>query len=147
MKYVVELSPEQVAVLRRACEILARLHMSQFDMVFDEAMLREPAYSRNKEHYGSEVYNMWNEVRDRLDEIKVLLTPDIPRGAYYGIHSSEISDVARVAYDIQQVLRHCQSWEEHPLEKGEFQTVSYDTPYRTSTKQQLAKIRVEKDKD
>jgi len=147
MKYVLELSPEQVAVLSRACEILARLHMSQFDMVFDEVLMREPAYSRNREHYGSEVYNMWNEVRDRMDEVKALLTPDIPRGAYYGIHSPEISDVARVAYDLQQVLRYCQSWEERPLEKGEFQTVNYATPHKTSKEQQLAKIRVEKDED
>jgi len=58
----------------------------------------------------------------------------------YGIHSLEVHDNARVAYDIQQVLRNWLAWKRHKSGSfGGIMGVSYDKPYQTS-KLELPKI-------
>jgi hypothetical protein len=63
-------------------------------------------------------------------------------GASFGIYAPEIPDRARQAYDLLQVLRHAVSWHLNPDPKG-LSTVDFDTPRRTSEKEELATCKVE----
>lgn len=63
------------------------------------------------------------------NQIKGMLTGMASPGASYGIHSKEIPDGARIAWDIQQVIRHQLAWDRHP-EGG--MGVSFDKPMQSS---------------
>lgn len=142
--YTLELSSRQVQTLRRACEILSRLHMLQFDMVFDEVMFSTECYERMKKYYP-DTMTVTGLIRNCGDFLKKLLAPELHTNAYYGIRNDNTPDDTEIAYDIQQVLRHCQSWEESPPEEGDtsFRGVSYDCPMKFS-KEPLPKISVKK---
>jgi hypothetical protein len=49
-------------------------------------------------------------------------------GGSYGIHSANVHDVFRQAYDIRQVIRHRLAWDRTP--SGDF-GVDFDTPQQT----------------
>jgi len=76
-------------------------------------------------------YKVANFARDLLNVVRALVT-GFPAGASYGIHSPEVDDRARQAYDIQQVIRHRLAWDRNP--EGGI-TVNFDSPMRTSTEQ------------
>jgi len=63
--------------------------------------------------------------------------PDLKYNESYGIRSQEVSDNARVAYDILQVIRHNLAWKKKP--KGGF-GVSFDKPLKTSSEIELPTI-------
>ena len=144
--YTLELTSRQVSTLRRACEILSRLHMLQFDMVLEEVMYSKQCYDRIKKHHGTDgMHSIFRLIKDTGNFLKSLLSPDLDRNAYYGIRNENTSEDTEIAYDIQQVLRHCQSWEEVPPEKDYkgFLGVSYDSPMKFGT-EPLPKISVKK---
>jgi hypothetical protein len=58
-------------------------------------------------------------------------------GHSYGIHSEKVSDNARVAFDLIQVIRNKIAWINNP--KGDF-FVDFDTPYKTSKEEDLATV-------
>jgi hypothetical protein len=58
-------------------------------------------------------------------------------GGYYGITSEKISDVFRVAWDLQQVIRYRLAWDRKP--EGGIQ-VHFDDPIKTSS-EELAVIK------
>jgi hypothetical protein len=125
MKYTLELSRTQCQVLVSALDNFSRLGMGQFYTVVSEHIPR---------NFRS--INM-QEVNDMCDKLKLAVHSGLDTNAYHGIHSGEISDYYRVAWDLHQVIRHRISWDEHP-EGG--MTVNFDTPMRSSEKEELAKI-------
>ena len=145
-KYVVELSSKQVEVLRRACDMLSRIHSSQFDIVFDELLFSAPFMARTKKRLGKDYSYIYQDLRDALGSLKAMLFPELDRNASYGLMSDEIPQDAKTAYDLKTVLGYHQSWAENPLKPGDFPTVSYDTPLHIG-KEPLAKVEVIKDKD
>jgi len=148
MEYTLVLNSKQVAVLRRACEILSRLHMLQFDIVLEEVLFSKEIYDRRKEMYGDESYEKDRQVKEIAEYLKQLLAPELHPNAYYGIGSDKISGDSSIAYDLQQVLRHCQSWVEFPPDKDRkgFLGVSYDTPMKFGS-EPLARITVDKERE
>lgn len=80
-------------------------------------------------NYPNEWMEQFNEVREILDEIKFNLI-GMPPNASYGIHSPEIPDEIRMAYDIQQVIRHRLAWDQEP--NGGI-TIDFDKPMQCST--------------
>jgi hypothetical protein len=144
-EYTIKLNSKQVEVLRRACEVLARVHMCQFDIVIDEVMLNSKNYNKRKEILKDDFYCKNEEIRDLAKQLKVLLEPELPGSCYHGIGSKEISDHAAIAYDIQQVLRHTQSWKEYPPETTKcFLPITYDMPLAFS-KEPLPKIEIDEE--
>ena len=68
--------------------------------------------------------------RKLLDEAKKVITGH-DSNASFGIHSTEVSDKARIAYDIQQVIRH-QLWKDESHKGFQGGVWSY-SPHQTST--------------
>ena len=129
MKYMLEIDSTQASVLINALDLYSRIHIGQFTEI-----LKPFRFSKKVEIKDVRA------AEHMLDAVKFLLT-GFEYGVSYGIHSEEVSDDARVAYDLQQVIRNVQSHTERPLKKGDWRGVNYDTPFTSSTTHpELAKM-------
>lgn len=117
-KYVLEATREQMVVIKKALDLFSRIHMGQ---------LCEAQYFGRKRTAQEQEY-----LRKVLDAAKVIHT-GMESNAYFGIHQREIPDEARVAWDIQQVIRHKLAWDS---ESGDniktWKNVDYNEPMRSS---------------
>ncbi len=108
------LTEEQADILLMALDTYSRLKMGQFNAVSDLF----PARDFDRKAAAAALLAARQTVMPELD----------PRG-YHGIESREVRDRARIAFDVEQVLRHALSWHRHP--EGGI-TVNFDKPYWTS---------------
>lgn len=116
------LTEEQADTLLMALDTYSRLKMGQFNAVTDLFPARD--FDRGK-------------AAEALRVARQAVMPELDPRGYYGIRNLEAGEQARVAFDIQQVLRHALAWHRHPA--GGI-GVCYDDPYQTS---QAPLIRVE----
>lgn len=117
-------------VIRRALDFYGRVGLGQFREVL---RVPNPRTFDVTAHQQAEVL---------LDVVRRLTMSDLTEGnSYHGIRSEKISDDFRVAYDVQQVIRHRLAWDRNP--KGDFM-VDFDEPYRTSESVPLVRISEEK---
>ena len=114
MKYgLCQLNSEHCQVLMKALDLYSRLLIGQFDMLKDTV-------------------TDWKKWSPKANELIEQLKQEVygfSSGASYGIHSPEVDDDARVAWDVQQVLRNRLAWDRNP--KGGMQ-VSFDSPMKSS---------------
>jgi hypothetical protein len=108
------LTEEQADILLMSLETYSRLKMGQFNAVTDLFPARD--FDRGK-------------AAAALQEARQTVMPELDPRGYYGIRNLEAGEQARVAFDIQQVLRHALAWHWHP--EGGI-GVCYDEPYKTS---------------
>lgn len=126
MKVTLELSEKQAGIVEEALEFYSRIHMGQFE---------ELGNFFHKRNYNRD------EFRHLTDQLRRCVFPELQRNAYYGIcDKKHLSDNARIAWDIQQVIRHGVSWKRYP--NGGI-TVNFDPPMRTSESEGLPKVVVE----
>lgn len=118
--YLLTCSEKQARVLWEALELYSRLRLGQFDRVLDLFPRGDHA----------------EEARHMLDEAARLVT-GYTRGA--SIHNSRVPDEARIAYDLEQVVRHRLFWDRHRAGVAPM-SVHADTPRRSSTTEALATI-------
>lgn len=122
-RYQLTISEEQANIICRALEFYERVGgLGQFEVVVEPWFLRCETAALE-------------EARRHLDRAKFHLT-GFGYGASYGIYSEEVPDEHRVAYDLQQVIRHRLAWDRTP-EGG--MGVWFDKPHQTS-QVPLAKI-------
>ena len=119
------LTEEQAYTLWEALETYNRLMMGQFNAVTGLF----PARKFDRKAAAAALLEARQTVMPELD----------PRG-YHGIESREVPDRARIAFDVEQVLRHALSWHRHP--EGGI-GVCYDKPYRTS-REPLIRVEIQK---
>ena len=144
-KYLLELDDAQADVLILALDAFSRLHMGQMGTVIDDISLHHDNRFRNEDSPPkiTEEYFAW---RDRLKEIAAYLGKVftfMPENASFGIRSPEIPDLARVAWDVHQVIRHKVSWTRCP--EGRPWSCHFDDPWVTSSKVELAKCEVKQE--
>ena len=138
MKYNLKISERQAKTLIKALDLYSRIHALQIEEI---AVLLRWNLS-NHDTSGNEIpFENIHELEDRIRALKTELL-NTPGSAHHGIRSPKISDDARTAYDIQQVIRH-QLWKDDP-ERQEY-CVDSNEPWRSSEKEELAEIE-EKDK-
>lgn len=133
---VITLEGESSYVLTRALDFFSRMGLGQ---------LREIGWIVR--WYFDSLKKMSYEEFDGVDEMlnyaKALLT-GFPSNASWGIYCPEIHDDFRVAWDLQQVVRHRVSWDAvgNPPRRQwpEMMGVNYDTPMHSSEQSELAKI-------
>ena len=116
----IELSDKQADVLVAALDLYSRIHLGQFEEVANIARMHDIS-KLDKD------YDAHNDFEDAIREAKTILGFD--RNASYGIFNERVNDIARVAWDMQQVIRHHLAWKRNP--EGGF-TVNFDTPHRSS---------------
>ena len=126
--YKCEFSPEQVRVILQALDIYSRIGAGQLDPI---ACL----------FIGEKRVDL-EKLRESLIGAETAIT-GLPPHAYFGISCKEVPERYKVAYDMQQVIRHSQAWHENPT--GSF-TVNFDEPRKYATHELMKKpVVVEKD--
>ena len=114
MKVVLTLNESQADVLIDALDFYSRILMGQIG----EITTIFP--------YGSITRNA--RVDSLISMLKREMFPELEDGSYFAAHEPRVGN-GRVAYDIQQVLRHAIAWEHHP--SGGIQVI-FDNPLRCS---------------
>ncbi|MFA5407736.1 MAG: hypothetical protein WC343_03090 [Bacilli bacterium] len=93
------LTEEQADTLLAALDIYSRLKMGQFSAVTDLFPAR---------HFDR------TAAAAALKEARQAVMPELDPRGYYGIRNLEAGEQARVAFDVQQVLRHALAWHRYP---------------------------------
>lgn len=119
-KYLLEIDEEQAKVLVRACDLLSRVHGGQLDTIV-HVLLTGGGCANGGCTIDHLTPIQINTLQDTLGSLRPLL----PQQA---IMSPKISDEARTAYDLQQVIRHRLAWDNNP-DGGA--TVDFNTPMQT----------------
>lgn len=115
-RYVLTLSPEQALVVEQALELLARLHIGQFERITEQLLdVRRDAddYCKRRE--------MANDLL-RLAAIEIF-----GRSAYNGPDIKERGEIHERAWLIYSTLRYTRSWHDNP-EGAKTWSVCYDDP-------------------
>lgn len=111
-RYVITLTPEQEIIAEQALELLARLHIGQFERIAE--LFCDP---RDKDYCKRR-----DLARDLLRLAAIVV---FGRSAYNYPDVKERSQEHEQAWTIYSVLRYTRSWHENP--KGGI-TVNYDEP-------------------
>ena len=146
----IEISDEQAYVIVEALDLFSRILIGQAEEVggvmnkYNVNMLDSEVVGAEGKQYtqhkpNKKAYDAHHDFSDAIRSLKHNLLGIHSNGSY-GIHSEAVHDNARVAYDIQQVLRNYLAWKNHKESSfGGTMGVSFDKPYQTS-KLELPKI-------
>ena len=112
-RVILEMTREQANIVEKACELLARLHIGQFDMIIDACIM----------DYKSVDYCKHRDLaKPILDEAaKAVYGVNI-----YGRPNVRRDDVHLRAWSVYQTLRYTRSWHDHP--EGNPYSVCFDPP-------------------
>jgi hypothetical protein len=110
--YTLTLSEEHAQIVVKALDLYSRIGIGQFENILE-------VYDQG--------FVVTGELRDTargcINRVKLIFGH--PENGSHGIHNPKVNDDFRVAYDIQQVLRHRLAFDRNP--KGGI-TVDFDTP-------------------
>lgn len=115
-KYNITVTESQALLLERALDLFTRIGIGQFENIIEVYDHDFRLDAETKEH-----------MRTGTDIAKRAVGH--PTNGSYGIHNTAVSNDFRVAYDLQQVIRHRRAWARCP--GGGF-GVSFDEPYSIS---------------
>lgn len=146
----IEINDEQAYVIVEALDLFSRVLIGQAEEVggvmnrynvnmLDSEVVGDVGKQYTQHKPDKKAYEEHHDFSDAIRSLKHTLLGIHSNGSY-GIHSDVVHDNARVAYDVQQVLRNYLAWKHH---KGDSVAgtigVSFDKPYQTS-KLELPKI-------
>lgn len=128
-EYKISLSENQLQIISKALDVYSRLGIGQF---------RDALECLPTQEFRP---NGWNESMDEIGNIVKQFTHDNVDGyrSSLGIMNTKTKDQFRVAWDIQQVIRHKISWDNHKDGDSTF-TVNFHEPFKSSEKEPLVKI-------
>jgi hypothetical protein len=129
-EFKLKINEDHAKIILNALDLYSRVIMMQFEHVAN--VVRWTTIDVEKEE--------WNDKLTQLTDIMTYAKTVLghPENGSYGIRSPEISDQARQAYDILQVIRHVRSWamknKDPKLDKRESSMfgVGFDDPMFTS---------------
>lgn len=139
----IEINDEQAYVIVEALDLFSRVLIGQSEEVgsvmnkysvnmLDSEVLGAVGKQYTQHKPDKQAYDAHHDFTDAIRGLKHSLLGIHTNGSY-GIHSVVVHDNARVAYDVQQVLRNHLAWKRH--KKGSFggtMGVSFDKPFQTS---------------
>ena len=141
-KYKLEINEKQARILRDAIDLYSRIGIGQFGEIWWVWLMN-----------GMDNCKCGRDTFDPImEQLKKKLT-GFHFGASFGIHSADVNDVFRQAYDLKQVIRNRLAWDRHDEKhgkvdpdnhnRGEHNTwsVDFDPPRLTAVEHSpLAKI-------
>lgn len=113
--YTLTMDAETANVVKRACELYARILFGQWDEISWEMTMRDSTFIDRR-----------NDCQRHLAAAKIATFPELPPGQSYGVGHDSTADTAWNAY---QAIRYAIAWHDHP-EGG--CTVNFDKPLRVS---------------
>ena len=146
----IEINDEQAYVIVEALDLFSRVLIGQSEEVgsvmnkysvnmLDSEMVGAVGKQYTQHTPNKQAYDAHHDFTDAIRSLKHSLLGIHSNGSY-GIHSEAVHDNARVAYDVQQVLRNYLAWKHHNGDSvAGTMGVSFDKPYQTS-KLELPKI-------
>lgn len=120
-KITLELNEKQALVIKEAVELLSRLGMGQMNALDNVGFLNERRFKNKNIDY--------TDKEKAIFELKKVYFPELYGHQYWGMTNEQTHEDAKIAWDINQVIRHAVSWHNHP--KGGI-TVSFDLPMKVS---------------
>lgn len=142
-KYQLTLTEQQASIIRDALEIYSRIGMGQ---IGTGVTSHPDIEKRIWETSGVCSFDLSNVIDTT---VKSYIYPEFRSSinSYYGIFSEAIGDSNRIAWDIQQVIRHRLSWDKvgNPPQR-EWNTmmgVSFDEPMKSSEEELPTIVRLE----
>jgi len=118
-KIILKMTKLQAETISSACELMSRLYTGQLEEL--QRLFWRPQWSKLKtERIAKLIQQLKRECLEELDS----------PSSYYGITSAEIPEIARVSYDLHQVIRHRLAGLKPP---GSASFICYDPPMRTSS--------------
>ena len=113
--YTLTMDAETANVVKRACELYARILFGQWDELSWEMTLRDKTFIDRR-----------RDCETFLGLARAAAFPDLVPGQSYGVGHDRTADTAWNAY---QAIRYAIAWHDHP-EGGH--TVNFDKPLRVS---------------
>ena len=100
MKYLLEIDEDHAKVIIEALDFYSRVHMGQLEVIAEQHI---------DSFTNTEAYERF---RQTLDILKSDL--GIHANAHWGIRSPKVIEGAKLAFDIQQIIRHRLAWDRCP---------------------------------
>lgn len=139
----IDINDEQAYVIVEALDLFSRVLIGQSEEagsvmnkysvnMLDSEVVGAVGKQYTQHKPNKKAYDEHHDFTDAIRSLKYSLLGIHSNGSY-GIHSGVVHDNARVAYDIQQVLRNHLAWKNYSGDSvmGTI-GVSFDTPYQTS---------------
>ena len=133
-KYKLSLTEKQARIVQDALETHSRVLIGQLEYVEEVWRWRTP--------FTEEKMEKMEGLRHTLGTAKQYIGQ--PPNGHFGIHNNAVSDDARKAYDIQQVMRYVSAWdregkdpENDERDWSEMMGVNFDTPRASSTDEEF----------
>lgn len=117
-QYTLTMDAEQARILVLALDLYSRIGIGQFEEI-----------TRVYETNGDLSIEKEEDLKVYL--LKAKAVAGHPVNGSYGIHNPHVSDKFRVAWDIQQVVRHRLAYDARP--EGNPMSVHFDTPHQCGT--------------
>ena len=136
MKITLEIEEDQANAMMTALEVYSRLCCGQLH-ILDSIAITDEMPRRD-------------QIEPVLKDLKSLLFPKLVSNSFYGIHGKDTPELAKIAWDIYQVIRHRLSWYKvgDPAERdwSKMRGVNYDEPF-SAAKIKLPKITIKETQD
>ena len=139
----IEINDEQAYVIVEALDLFSRILIGQVEEagsvmnkynvnMLDSEVVGDVGKQYTQHKPDKKAYDEHHDFTDAIRSLKHSLLGIHCNGSY-GIHSDVVHDNARVAYDVQQVLRNHLAWKNLKSDSiGGTMGVSFDKPYQTS---------------
>ena len=138
-KIQITLTSHQAGVLNDALDLYSRIHLGQLQ----EIIYMLGTYNICNKEKLSDIDDKYLQLEEAITQAKSIM--GFTSGASYGIHSLEVHDNARVAYDTLQIITQLLAYNQRNLDpkvdkrSQDMIYLQYDDPFQTSTKHELPK--------
>ena len=112
-----EVTEDQLRLIQQALDMYSRVGGSQFRIILEHPTYEKSVY-RNTVADGKDDWEAYHNIKDKaLDYLTLarntLTGENIPKNGSWGIYNEKVDESCRVAWDIQQKIRH-EFWKINP---------------------------------
>lgn len=126
-KYSIEVTENQLQVLKDACEVLTRIYLGQLDYAADAADLRTAIFEIED---VEDSINRNYKLRERLKQLNPLITGMPSSNASFGIGHQLAHPNHRISYEMSKVLAKFIALQRNP--EGDRYSYVFDDPLKLS---------------
>lgn len=101
----ITVTEKQAALINHCLELYSRLGLGQFDFLKEHRGLQQKIWDKKLDYYFGEKELLY--LRNTIFDL------DYGLNGSHGIGSSKVDEDSRIAFDIQQVIRH-ELWKQNP---------------------------------